>query len=180
MIVGKDELPKFIDSNSTGWLYIFRSINEVLTTQPELQAVMLNAKTAFDLGSEKGQSAYALMKICPNLEKIYCVDNMCPLGPLFKDKLVSIAEEKRMTMEKFVEGISLQKGPFADVIMLASLQGQPFNDSTDLGNLARSIRGGGILYEIHPDYETPLSKFFKQIVRNSHVTVWQRNDDEVL
>jgi hypothetical protein len=169
-----------IYSNSIGWLSIFRDFERVIKLRPDIQEKVHAAKIAFDLGSEMGQSAYALSLLCPNLQKIYCVDNNRPLGTPFKNKLVNIVEEKIMPMQHFVKETVVKGGPFADVIMLASLEGQPFFEDTDFRNLSGSIDSGGLIFEINSDYklanQTSMTYFFHQVVNNPSVIIWQRND----
>lgn len=147
MIDSKD-LPKIKHLDSMGWSHIKLILRTFAEDNPVVKDKLRQAKVAYDLGSSVGQSAIALALTCPKLEKLYCVDNEKGLKEPFRGKLAPIVEESRQDMVDFLASSPQQ----ADVVMLASARMQPLFGDENIKLLAGSIKSGGILFELNPDF----------------------------
>lgn len=82
-------------------------------------------------------------------------------------------------MEDFLAQTSTKPELSADVIMIASLQRQPFFEAKNLRNLALSHKPRAILLEYNSDFsfslnEVPMTEFFNPIYESEHLNIWQR------
>lgn len=148
----RQEIGYVPDWDSCGWRQIQKRLERIIDTNPLIKNRLLSARIGFDLGSGRGQSAYALSLLCPSLSILHCVDNNQVLMEPFKTALQIVAVEHTQTMQEFLADRSVKGEPKADVIMIASMQGQPFFETSALKNLALSIESGGILFEVNSDY----------------------------
>lgn len=169
--------PDFIElgKGSSGWEHIFKRFN---TLNPrKLNPIFKKARTGIDLGSSVGHSAYALLKLCPYIDVIHCVDDTQPLEGDLKNALGTKADEHRMLMEEF---LALPDTPEVDIVMISSLKGQPFFERKNLANLAAKVKKAGILLIYNPDYsfefnQDPLTKYFNKLAGEARSgEVWQK------
>ncbi len=174
-----DEIGEVKDRDSSGWKHIFSRFKEISDSNPGIKEKIAAAKVGFDLGSGRGQSAYALSRLCPSLTLLHCVDNKKRLEEPFKEALQAIAVENQQSMQEFVAAIARKPERKADVVMISSMENQSFFKTEDLAHLASSMKTGGILFEYNSDFplsysETPMTEFFSPLHESRSVTVWQR------
>lgn len=168
-----------MDRDSSGWKHIYARFKEINDSNLQIKRKTAVARIGFDLGSGIGQSAYALSKLCPALEKLHCVDDKKQLQDPFKNAMGLITVEHDQTIQTFVAGVAGKPEQRADVVMISSMKGNSFFKTEDLSNLALSIKAGGILFEYNSDFplsdsETPITDFFIPLYESRPVNAWQR------
>jgi 23S rRNA U2552 (ribose-2'-O)-methylase RlmE/FtsJ len=111
--------------------------------------VFNSASVGYDLGSGPGESAAALLQLCPNLKELHAVDLANAVSsPETRQIIGEILKTHNNTrINQFLIDAAQGKLKKADVIMMASIPTHRFG-APDYVNLGRSIQKGGVLIEL--------------------------------
>ena len=126
--------------------------------ETELIGILNSANVGYDLGSGRGETAVALLELCPNLRELHAVDLGIAVSSPETRKIIGniLKTHDKTRINVFLEQAAKGELKKADVVMMALVPTHRFNE-VSYKNLGSCINGGGILIELgdtnlHPDH----------------------------
>lgn len=110
--------------------------------ETELIDILNSANVGYDLGAGLGESAAALLELCPNLRDLHAVDLGQAVSSEIRNEIGEILKTHDKTrINDFLELAARGKFKKADVIMMALVPTHRF-DGESYKNLGSCINGG--------------------------------------